>query len=749
MTALQDRRVYRFDNFRLDVDNRRLLRNDDPISLSAKAFDLLQTLLENNGRLVGKDELFRTVWRDQIVEESNLTVHVSQIRKALGESKNNARYIETVPGYGYRFIGAVDDDDEDDNLVFETETLSRITIDKEDYDDAIVLQEEKSAVLHGVGSSNPISNIWSRPFPYLVATLGLIILAVLGLSAALLYSRGQRNSDVIAPAVPIAKDIDIRRLTSKGTVNRAVVSPDGKFFVYNLSEKGSSRSSLWLGQTDGHSELQLLPPADLNLNPRSFSADGNWVYYAASEPRNFESSTLYKMQVLGGVPQRLAGGVSIYTILSPDEKQIAFVRSSRENRTSALVIANLDGSDQREVTARPSEESIVSQSLSWSPDGRMIAFAAKVRGEKGMEVFSTDIAAGEVKQVTSLEWLGIPKLAWLNDGSGLVAVARDKNSFDSNQIWRIDYESGRSQKIINDLLQYGASLSLSADSSSLVALQAVLESNIWIAPSGDLAEARQITFGSSGQEGWYGMDWAPDGKIVYVARVDRSLTLWTMDADGANAKQITPVGFLDYHPAATGDGRHIVFESNRSGTPEIWRVGTDGSDLRQLTFKGECSNPHAVPNSGTVVFTHNAGGVSSVWRVSIDGGDAAQITDADCANARVSPDGQFIACGSRVGGKTQLTVIALEGGAHLMSFDVPPTYNFEGSIRWSRDGQSISYRDWMNGIWSQSVDGGKPKRLEGLPSEKLYTYDWSPDGKQLAFTRGRQMRDAVLITNFR
>ncbi len=128
---VQNGRIYSFDRFQLDVDNRQLLRDEKPVSLSAKAFDLLQTLLENQGRLVGKDELFSSVWRDQIVEESNLTVHISQIRKALGENKSNPRYIETVPGYGYRFVGEVREA-EDDEIVIETHTISKMTVEQEE-----------------------------------------------------------------------------------------------------------------------------------------------------------------------------------------------------------------------------------------------------------------------------------------------------------------------------------------------------------------------------------------------------------------------------------------------------------------------------------------------------------------------------------------------------------------------------------------------------------------------------------------
>ena len=83
----QNSQIYGFDTFRLDVSNRTLLRDGAPVPLQAKAFDMLVVLIENGGRLIGKEELFSRVWPDQIVEESNLTVQVSAIRRALGENR--------------------------------------------------------------------------------------------------------------------------------------------------------------------------------------------------------------------------------------------------------------------------------------------------------------------------------------------------------------------------------------------------------------------------------------------------------------------------------------------------------------------------------------------------------------------------------------------------------------------------------------------------------------------------------------
>jgi DNA-binding winged helix-turn-helix (wHTH) protein/TolB-like protein len=128
----QRRQIYGFDDFRLDVSDRQLLHAGGPVPLPAKAFDMLVVLIENGGRLVGKDELFSRVWPDQIVEESNLAVHVSAIRKALGEKKDNPRYLVTVPGHGYRFIGnLLSLDEEEEEVVIERHSISRLAVESE------------------------------------------------------------------------------------------------------------------------------------------------------------------------------------------------------------------------------------------------------------------------------------------------------------------------------------------------------------------------------------------------------------------------------------------------------------------------------------------------------------------------------------------------------------------------------------------------------------------------------------------
>ena len=88
--------------FVLDSRRRALYRGDSPISLTARAFDVLLFLAQNPNRLVTKDELLLAVWGDSIVEEGNLTQYIWHIRKALGDNSDNTRLIVTIARKGYQ-----------------------------------------------------------------------------------------------------------------------------------------------------------------------------------------------------------------------------------------------------------------------------------------------------------------------------------------------------------------------------------------------------------------------------------------------------------------------------------------------------------------------------------------------------------------------------------------------------------------------------------------------------------------------
>lgn len=99
---------YRFGEFVIDVTDRQLWRGDTRIDLNARYFDALVLLVRERGKLVEKDRFFDQVWNDVVVSDSALTQCIKEIRKQLGDDASNPRYIQTVPGHGYRFIGSAE-----------------------------------------------------------------------------------------------------------------------------------------------------------------------------------------------------------------------------------------------------------------------------------------------------------------------------------------------------------------------------------------------------------------------------------------------------------------------------------------------------------------------------------------------------------------------------------------------------------------------------------------------------------------
>ena len=116
--------IYLFDGFRVDAKKRLVYGPEgNPVPLKAKAFDTLLFLVENSGRVVDRDELLAAIWPDTVVEENNLTQHISSLRRTFGEKPDDHRFIATVPGRGYMFVAEVRGDrDERDSISSETPT---------------------------------------------------------------------------------------------------------------------------------------------------------------------------------------------------------------------------------------------------------------------------------------------------------------------------------------------------------------------------------------------------------------------------------------------------------------------------------------------------------------------------------------------------------------------------------------------------------------------------------------------------
>ena len=568
---------------------------------------------------------------------------------------------------------------------------------------------------------------------FLVA-VGVAILALAGLAFGL-YKYATK------PAATSAS-IKLTKLTTNGKAGGQVaISLDGRYVVHTARD--TEGTSLWMRQVATSSSVQIVPPSDQWFIGVTFSPDGNYLYYVAAENTS-ANGNLYQMPVLGGATKKLVDNLSTPAAISPDAKEIAFIRSELSGTEHSLMIAALDGSRERKLVTRKQPDYFVTYegAPAWSPDGKSIAYAGYLDGEEksyGIKVFEVSVSDGSEKMLpSSQKWDWIDAIAWLRDGSGLLVNASEPGA-PGSQIWQLS-RSGEAHRITNDLNNYYG-IDLTADSNTMVTSQFQRTSNIWIAPGGDSNRAKQIT---SGTNDYSNLNWTPDGKIVYLAQDGT----WIMEADGSGQKQLTFDGRDRGHSVCAG--RYIVFSSNRQGARRIWRMDMDGSNQKQLTGGDMANFPTCSPDGKWAIYMTIVSGVPELWKVSIEGGDPAQLTNRLQGRPVISPDGKLIAARYLSEPSSRKFVIALipfEGGEPVKLLDIPGFF-----VYWSPDGRALNYIDNRGGssnVWSRPIDGGPPKQLTDFMSDRLFSLAWSVDGKQLVVSRGVVAEDVVLISNFR
>jgi Tol biopolymer transport system component len=500
------------------------------------------------------------------------------------------------------------------------------------------------------------------------------------------------------------------------------------------------------------STVQIMPP--ISGGNLQFSHDGNYLYFTTGRP-GIKNSVIARVPVFGGTPQYLVEEVWSSFSLSPDGRQIAFFRGYGSVQDVRLVIANLDGSGERElIRSKPAELwfAIWSAGPAWSPDGQRIVMLAGGRGTAGNYSYLLEVNAsdGAAREIPGMRWYQGAQVAWLPDGTGLVVVAQEKIAA-PYQVWMIAYPSGQARRLTNDVLDYDK-VSLSADGRVLVIQQETIRTHIWVVPDGDTGRARELTFGATTRDGTSGLAWTPDGRILFTSARSGAVDIWIMNADGTGVRQLTAdTGGVNWRPRSTPDGRYIIFTSTRSGGKwNIWRMDADGSNPTPLTMGQGEGMPYISSDGRWLYYTNYAVSPSAIERIPLDGGPAIKVpSQYDSSEPVVSPDGKLIAYehyDDRLGWHTAL--LPADGGAPIKVFDF---HAFRAGVRWTSDGQALLYTNAHrpDNIWRQPLAGGPPQQVTHFKEDQIGYFDVSPDGKQLVMSRGNAYSDVVLLTNFR
>ena len=796
---------YDFGPFRLDLANHLLFRAEkvsgEVVHLTPKVFETLLVLVQKHGQVLTKEELMDILWPDACVEEGNLSRNIATLRKALGEGHGEHRYIETMPRRGYRFVAKV-------QLVtaqllepaappahrslpgdVPAAVLTQATTGPEpagqqpelltqDQAESLPASREEIALLAiladvttqqfppATGAEMALANkvdkdkkvvpvaVTPPPVPGSYSILRLLqrhrqyfILSVILLLVGILGALNRQ------PMSEPFQTMQMTRLTTIGQVRDVAISPDGKYVAYVLGDAG--RQCLRMRQVVTGSDVELVAPTETRYRGLTFSPDGNYLFFVSRQKKEAEN-ILYRLPLLGGTAKKLLSGVDSAPTFSPDGLQLAFVRESPTVGESLLLVANADGSGERKLAARKLPAYFSVDGPAWSPDGQRIACAtANFNGGLSFQVVLVKVANGSEAILGVQRWLWMKRLVWLPDGSGLVMPARQQQTSLLSQIWLLTYPQGEARRVTNDLHDYHG-LSLTDDARTLVTVQVEELSTLWVTRLPTLADpsrATRITSVPGRQDGYRGLAWTPDERIVYSSNEDNSRDLWIVNADGSQPQRLTNNVGDNFFPTVSRDGRFLIFLSNRNNALRVWRMDADGSHPQELTHGDLDQTPTLSPDQQWVVYSSIQAGKRTLWKVPVNGGEAVPLTDKLTEFPALSPDGQLLACLYRenAASPSSVAVLSWVDGAPQRFFDLPtipwPLVRWlpatEPTLTW------IETSDEISNLWSQPFSGGAPTPLTDFKTERIFAYAWSPDGQRLALARGAVNRDVVMLNSFR
>ncbi|MBK6586741.1 MAG: PD40 domain-containing protein [Acidobacteria bacterium] len=714
---------FRFENFELDCAKRVLKRDGEPVALKSKTIDLLQHLVENHGRLITKQELLDCVWPEQFVEENNLTVQISALRKVFGPGQ----FIATIPGKGYKFVAEVSQTGVPEELIIEQRSFSRITI--EEHESRTATETERAS--RGV-SSTALKAIAAT------ATVGLLLLSTLGF----VYWRQTANAGT--------DNYKLAKLTTSGDITSATITPDGNYTVFARKEAGGE--SLWLRQIASGSQQQIVAPKPIRYVGLTVTPDGRSIYATTFSPE-LPDPQVWQMPLLGGDHKVIDGVTSGAAVsFSPDGEKIAYTESRSSMNETQLLTSNANGTDKkvirRATDGRRSFPNFNANPVAWSPDGSVIAAAVEQSTDSvKCGIILADPENKTEKYATDRRWDVIEHLAWI-DSDTLAFIGYTIDPW-IGQVWTVSRSSGEVRQITNDLSNYswlastgGKILTVQRNSSSHISVNDLNFADATASGRAVRAESGEINQ----------VAFAPDGSILFGSSATGKREIWKMDADGSNAKQLTANANITFGLSVSSVDGSMVFCSSENGKHLLKLADADGRNIRLLTDGPEDVNPNFTPDGRSVIFQKGLNNKTvTLWRMAIDGGSRKQLTQTSGVKPTVSPDGSKVAyyfMDQTVDGLWKVGIISTDDGTPLnkLSFPKPVT---ERQMQWLADGSAIGqifYEGDRIDLLVMPLDGSGSKLISDVGRGEVQSLAFSRDGKKLAISYTEQRPDVVLIS---
>ena len=603
-----------FGQFQLDLATGELrCQNGASVRIQQQPLQVLRLLLEADGRVISRDELRAALWpQETFVDfEHSVNTAVKKLRKALEDSVQNPKFIETVPKVGYRFLAPVEWVTEtSNNHPPRTDVPSPIT-------DERASQPERA-----------------KPLWLSRSVLAIALMAAGSIALLLLYRSPLLRSKAPEPSISLA-------VTSVGEKYSPSLSPDGKQLAFAWNGGTGLHFSIYVKLLGTEEPLRLTRQESIDFNP-VWSPDGHYIAFGRIKKGD---TGIYIAPSLGGAERKIRdthweerdfdqvfwyfGRLS----WSPDGKLLAFSDRTSSSEPTSIYLLSLDSLSTRRVTSPglPGDYNPV-----FSPDGRTLGFN---RGSQGVtSIYTMPVAGGQERRLITGSQFGWG-LAWTSDGRDII-FGRAGWLAKFGWLWKVSARGGEPRRL--QLGQEGTEPFIRG--SRLVYARQVSNLNIWRKQLDSKHSSLPADRFLSSTAIESGPQYSPDGSsIAFESTRSGSYEIWMCRSDGTNLVQLTHFNSVTGTPRWSPDGRQIAFDSRATGNADIFVMDPQSGPPRQLTNETSADVIPSWSRDGRwIYFASTRSGPWEVWKMPSTGGPAAQVTRHGGYGAFESPDGKFL-----------------------------------------------------------------------------------------------------------
>ena len=685
--------LYEFDSFRVDAVRRVLLRDGKPVPMSNKAFDLLLVLVRERHRVLDKDELLDGIWPDTTVEENNLTVAMSGLRKALGEDPTDRRYVVTIPGRGYRFaanVRVVDQPDTESGKLSgaETETATRSGGRWQLVAGVAALFIVAGVIVYWRALSPPTPRVLNYTQitndgadKITVLTIGSIQPPMVTDGSRVYFTEQQKGANGVIAQVSVAGGATALVPSSFPNVAVNGISPSGSDLLVYTWRTNELRTPLWVIPVLGGTPRRV----GETTQDATWLADGRIVYTSGHD--------LFISKSDGTEAQKLATvtGLPVWPRMSPTGRVLRFTEDDPKSDSSSLWEVSVDGSHPHPLLAGWSNHGTECCG-NWTPDGRYFVFQSTRSGR-------TDLWA---LRETNGWWRSDNQPVQLTTGP--LSLSLPLPSKDGTKLFAVG------DKRRGELVRYES------------------KAGQFVPYLGGIS-AVDVVFSRDGN--WVAYVTFPDGD------------LWRSKVDGSQRLQLTFPPMEVHAPRWSPDGKQVVFMGRNPGKGwRIYLVPSEGEREPQPVAAGDDSQaaPDWSPEGGSLVYAglpEELTGDSKTTAVHVIDLKSHAISTVPGSEGlycpRWSPSGRYISATTSDGSRLMLFDFNRQRWAVLTDLS-------EGCPTWSRNDEYLYFQtfDVSTPEFARvRISDGKREHLASIDFRRGGQRDWywwnglTPDGYSL------------------